>query len=250
MRSGSVSMPCRIWNAVNGAMHAPKSRMPSRRARSRNAAVVDSSLNTMSWKPSYGSVSVGNLPRAAARPSRSGPQSTSTPPMTTPWPERNLVAEWKTRSAPCSNGRMRYGVVNVESTSSGKPCVVRDVGHARNVEHVEPGIAERLAEQQPRLGPDRRAPRVDVARIDERRRRCRSAAACSRADCASRRRASATRRCARPRPAASRWRDAAPPGRWRSRSRRRRPRARRCAPRAPRTSDWRCANRRGRRAPC
>ena len=37
MRSGSVSMPCRIWNAVNGAMHAPKSRMPSRRARSRNA---------------------------------------------------------------------------------------------------------------------------------------------------------------------------------------------------------------------
>ena len=51
MRSGSVSMPCRIWNAVIGAMHAPKSRMPSRRARSRNAAVVDSSANTMSWKP-------------------------------------------------------------------------------------------------------------------------------------------------------------------------------------------------------
>ena len=48
MRSGSVSIPCRIWNAVNGAMHAPKSRMPSRRARSRKAAVVDSSLNTMS----------------------------------------------------------------------------------------------------------------------------------------------------------------------------------------------------------
>ena len=36
------------WNAVVGAMQAPKSRMPSRLARSRNAAVDDSSANTMS----------------------------------------------------------------------------------------------------------------------------------------------------------------------------------------------------------
>src|SRR5450759_618470 len=33
-----------------GAIQAPKSRLPSRRARSRNAAVVDSSVKIMSWK--------------------------------------------------------------------------------------------------------------------------------------------------------------------------------------------------------
>jgi hypothetical protein len=36
-----------MWNAVVALMHAPKSRSPSRRARSRNAATVDSSSNTM-----------------------------------------------------------------------------------------------------------------------------------------------------------------------------------------------------------
>ena len=48
MRNGKVSIPCRIWNAVIGAMQAPKSRIPSRRARSRNAAVANYSVNTMS----------------------------------------------------------------------------------------------------------------------------------------------------------------------------------------------------------
>jgi hypothetical protein len=47
MRSGSVSMPCRISQAVCGLMQAPKSRRPSRRARSRKAPTVLSSLNTM-----------------------------------------------------------------------------------------------------------------------------------------------------------------------------------------------------------
>jgi hypothetical protein len=40
----------------------------------------------------------------------------------------------------------------------------------RDVEHVEAGIAERLAEQQPRLRPDRGAPAVDVAGLHEGRR--------------------------------------------------------------------------------
>ncbi len=47
MRSGKVSMPCRMSQAVCGLMQAPKSRRPSRRARSRKAPTVDSSLNTM-----------------------------------------------------------------------------------------------------------------------------------------------------------------------------------------------------------
>jgi hypothetical protein len=49
--------------------------------------VVDSSAKFMPWKPSYGSVSVGNLPEATQS---MRPPSTSTPPITTPWPERNF----------------------------------------------------------------------------------------------------------------------------------------------------------------
>ena len=41
--------------------------------------------------------------------------------MTMPWPERNLVAEWITMSAPRSMGLHRYGVANVASTTSGSP---------------------------------------------------------------------------------------------------------------------------------
>ena len=46
---------------------------------------------------------------------------------------------------------------------------VRNVGHARDVEHLEPRIAECLGEQKPRLRPDRGRPRLEIARIDERR---------------------------------------------------------------------------------
>ncbi len=63
-------------------------------------------------------MSVGNLPDASQS---KRPPSTSTPPMAMPWPPRNLVAEWNTRSAPRSNGRLRYGVVKVESINSGSP---------------------------------------------------------------------------------------------------------------------------------
>ncbi len=45
---------------------------------------------------------------------------------------------------------------------------MRDRADARDVEHVQAGVAERLAEQQFRVGADRGAPCVDVARLDER----------------------------------------------------------------------------------
>ena len=48
---GRVSMPRRIWKADIGERQAPKSRRPSRRARSRKAATVDSSAKFMPWKP-------------------------------------------------------------------------------------------------------------------------------------------------------------------------------------------------------
>ncbi len=151
-------------------MQAPKSRMPSRRARSRNAAVVDSSVNTMSWNPWYGSVSVGNFPFATPASQSNAPESTSTPPMTTPWPERNLVAEWKTRSAPCSNGRISQGVVNVESTSSGTPWSCASDATRGTSSTSSPGLPSVSPNSSRVSGRIGSAPGVEVTRIHERRR--------------------------------------------------------------------------------
>ena len=48
MRSDRVSMPCKISQALCGDRQAPKSRRPSRRARSKKAPTVLSSVNTIS----------------------------------------------------------------------------------------------------------------------------------------------------------------------------------------------------------
>ena len=58
---------------------------------------------------------------SARSTSRSGPLSTTTPPMLVPWPPMNFVAECTTMSAPHSIGRHRYGVANVLSIISGAP---------------------------------------------------------------------------------------------------------------------------------
>ena len=198
MRSGSVSSPCRIWNAVIGAMHAPKSRRPSRRARSRNADAVDSSVNTMPWKPSYGSVSVGNLPERLP---------VEAPAVDEHAPDHHAVAREElgrrvhdeVRALLEGRGRARASSPS-RRRASGIACSPASRGQGRNVEHVDRGIAHGLAEEQPRPGSDRaRATRRGRARARTSS-RCRSAAACTRAGCASRRRGSPRRRCARPAP--------------------------------------------------
>ena len=45
--------------------------------------------------------------------------------------------------------------------------VVRDLRHVGNVQHVQPRVAQGLAEQEPRLGPDGGPPGVQVARVDK-----------------------------------------------------------------------------------
>src|SRR5262249_1286802 len=45
----------------------------------------------------------------------------TTPPVTSEWPPMYLVAEWITRSAPCSSGRQITGGARVESTTSSAP---------------------------------------------------------------------------------------------------------------------------------
>ena len=73
-------------------------------------------------------------------------------------------------SAPCSNGRMRYGVAIVLSTMSGHAGLVRGVGHRADVEHVDLRVADGLGEEQLRVRAHRAAPLLDVVLVlDERR---------------------------------------------------------------------------------
>ena len=51
------------------------------------------------------------------------PESTMIPPSVVPCPPMNFVAECTTMSAPCSNGRIKYGVPNVLSMTTGSPCL-------------------------------------------------------------------------------------------------------------------------------
>ena len=47
--------------------------------------------------------------------------------------------------------------------------LVRELRHARDIEHLEPGVAQRFTEQQACIRAQRGAPGVEVARVDERR---------------------------------------------------------------------------------
>jgi hypothetical protein len=61
--------------------------------------------------------------------------------------------------------RRRDGVVDDERDAAG----MCDVRHARDVEHVGPGVAEGLGEESPRVRPNRGLPLLEVVRVvDER----------------------------------------------------------------------------------
>ncbi len=44
---------------------------------------------------------------------------------------------------------------------------MRDLGYARDVQHIEPGVAERFAEKEPRVRARGRAPCIEIVRRDE-----------------------------------------------------------------------------------
>ena len=48
-----------------------------------------------------------------------------------------------------------------------QPCLVGDLRHRRDIEHIEARVTERLGEQQPGRRPDTGAPGVEIAWIDE-----------------------------------------------------------------------------------
>src|SRR5690606_316067 len=117
IRDGSVSTPCRSWNAACGESAGPMSRSCSERGVVRNPYSPKLAHQLTPPYDGTGSVICGNLPL----PQSNRPDSTTTPPSVVPCPPRNLVAEWITMSAPCSIGRTRYGVASVASTTSGTP---------------------------------------------------------------------------------------------------------------------------------
>ena len=104
MRSGRVSMPVRMWNALVGDRAGPRSRNATARAFIENPKSPKLSKKSSPWYASSGPATNGNLP---LRFQSNRPDSTSIPPIDVPCPDRNLVSEWTTRSAPHSNGRHR-----------------------------------------------------------------------------------------------------------------------------------------------
>ena len=91
------------------------------------------------------------------------------PPIVVPWPPRYLVTEWMTMSAPCSNGRQRYGEASVLSMTSGMPAPCAIVRERRDVADVELRIADRLGVDRLGVGLERGAKRFGIVGVDERR---------------------------------------------------------------------------------
>ncbi len=91
------------------------------------------------------------------------------PAIAVPCPPRNLVAECTTMSAPCSSGRIRYGVATVLSMTSGTPASWATPGDHLDVEDRVLRVADRLAVEQLGVGAYGRLPGLGVVGVlDER----------------------------------------------------------------------------------
>src|SRR5690242_9043756 len=69
------------------------------------------------------------------------PESTTQPPIELPLPERYLVVECTTMSAPHSNGRHSHGVASVLSTMSGTPAALATAAMGSRSITMPPGLA-------------------------------------------------------------------------------------------------------------
>jgi hypothetical protein len=93
-----------------------------------------------------GSVNMGCLPAAQLNVA----PSTTRPPMLVPCPPSHLVSEWQTMSAPCLRGWVRYGVENVESTTSGTPLACAMVEMASRSQTSRAGL-EQVSQKNARV---------------------------------------------------------------------------------------------------
>jgi hypothetical protein len=163
MRSGSVSMPCRISQAVCGLMQAPKSRRPFAAGAQQEGAVGAFFAEHHAVEAGVGLVQFGKRPERPVE----GPLSTSTPPTTVPWPAQELGGRVEDQVGAVVEGLHQPGRGEGAVHQQRQAGLVRDGAHGGDVQHVQARVAQRFAEQQPRLGPDGGAPAVDVAGLDE-----------------------------------------------------------------------------------
>jgi hypothetical protein len=169
MRSGSVSTPCRIWNGgerrharaeIAYAFATGAQQEGGRRGFLREHHVVKALVR-------LGERRELSLRSTFVPPERAGIDEHAA--------DDDAVAREKLRGrvehevGPVLERPHEVGRGERRVDQQRQPVVVRNRGDARNVEHVESRIAERLAEQETRLGANRRAPRVGITRIDERR---------------------------------------------------------------------------------
>ena len=103
MRSASVSMPSRVRKAFIGAGR-PEVAQADGVAVEGVGEVAEGLVEAQAVIAGLLAVRPGNLSHCAQS---KRPESTTTPPIEVPLPERNLVVEWTTMSAPHSNGRHR-----------------------------------------------------------------------------------------------------------------------------------------------
>ena len=175
IRSGSVSSPCRSRKALNGREHRPEV------AHRLDARLHDEGevRRTSRRSACRGSRAIGSV-MPGKRPSSQGnvPPSTITPPIVVPWPPMNLVAECdddvRRRARAAGTGRAWRRCCR-SSAARRRPSAIGAT--SRDVEHVDARVADRLGVEQPRARRrSRRANASQVVRVDEARRRCRSAA--------------------------------------------------------------------------
>ena len=130
MRRCSVSMPCSSRKARSGDSVGPE-RAHRFHPRLHREAEIAEGLVEDARRDSR--ATARSSAESCRCPSGNLPDSTTMPPIVVPWPPRYFVTEWMTMSAPCSNGRQRYGEASVLSMTSGTPAPCAIVGDAPRV---------------------------------------------------------------------------------------------------------------------
>ena len=93
---------------------------------------------------------------------------TTTPASTSEWPDRYLVADSTTRSAPSASGRQSAGEANVLSTTTAAPWRWPTLGERRQVGDGDRRVGDRLEVEDPgRRGREGRLDGREVGRVDE-----------------------------------------------------------------------------------
>ena len=106
--------------------------------------------------------------RSGVEPRVAGPIATmATPPITSEWPFRYLVAECTTTSKPSSSGRCTHGLAKVLSATLRMPRCAADLGDRAQVGQAQQRVGRRLDPHQLRVGLQRREQLGRIGQVDD-----------------------------------------------------------------------------------